>query len=449
MSMMQIFEKTTRYVRKNLLTNRNTPQTVIKNSLWLLLSEGVHKGGLFLVTILVGRSYSVEQYGMFGFIFSIMTLIAITGDFGLASITICEAAGKRSEAGKVIGRAFRFKAILMALSLLLMAAASCLVDAGIRLLAIVAGIAILIEGVTDYLRISFRVAEQTQYELLIRGGTATLLLAMVFAAIRLELSLNYVVAAYLAANLAGLLLTVILVWGRISFTPRGLTIGYFFRKSWPLFLGLACTTLYGQTDLLLITWYRGYGETGLYQAAYRLMFGFQLLRVVHLAMFPRMAILHAGGEREAYRRLMRQSILWSLVLLIPIGVAATLFPVEIVGLAFGPAYHGAAIALPLLIWSGIMSFVATFFSNTLMISGHQRSWLVLEFLVLALLVTIEVTLIPRLGLIAAAIATCAGEAVFLVLIALRVRSLPGLGGLFFSCDQKGCQWKVVESAEVE
>lgn len=428
---MHSIGKAARSLRENLLENRNTPQTVIKNSFWLLLAEGVYKSVLFLLTILIGRSYSVEQYGMFGFAFSIMTLIGLTGDFGLAAITIREAAGKRSEAKRIIGSALRLKALLMLISFAFMAIAACLVDAPIRTIAVFAGVAILIDGMTDYLKITFRVAEQTQYELLIRGVSAILLLVLVVAAIRFGLSLPYVAAAYPAASCVGLLFTLRLVRGRISLRPQGVTSGYFFREAWPLFLGLVCTTMYGHADLLMISWFRGYAETGLYQAPYRLMFGFQLLRVAHLALYPRMAVLYAGGERAAYRRLMRQSILWSLILLTPVGILATLFPAEIIGLAFGPAYQAAAIALPLLIWSGILSFVATFFSNTLMITGHQRSWLILEGAVLAVLILIEVALIPRIGFIGAAIATCAGELTFLVLIAVRVRSVPELKGLFF------------------
>ena len=131
-----------------------------------------------------------------------------------------------------------------------------------------------------------------------------------------------------------------------------------------------------------------------------------------MAMFPRLATLHAEGNDAEYRRLMKKSIIVSIIALIPVGTFVIIFPAEIIRLFFGQQYVSASIALPFLIWSGILSFIAGFFTYTLIISGHQKGWLLLEFLALVLLVIIEVALIPRIGFFGAAIATFAGEVDF-------------------------------------
>ena len=87
---------------------------------------------------------------------------------------------------------------------------------------------------------------------------------------------------------------------------------------------------------------------------------------------------------------MRTSILLSFIALIPVGIMTIFFPAEIIRLFFGQHYVSASIALPFLIWSGILSFIAGFFTYTLVISGYQKSWLMLEVLVLVLLISIEV-----------------------------------------------------------
>jgi O-antigen/teichoic acid export membrane protein len=157
-----------------------------------------------------------------------------------------------------------------------------------------------------------------------------------------------------------------------------------------------------------------------------------------MAMFPRLAVLYAEGDFKGYRRLMRRSILWSIVFLTPLGICSAIFPEEIILLFFGQGYVGAAIALPFLIWSGIISFVASFFSNTLMIAGSQRIWFIMEFMVLALLIIIEFLLIPTIGFMGAAVATLAGELCFLGLILSWVTTNSKLRALFFSGDQKEC-----------
>jgi O-antigen/teichoic acid export membrane protein len=207
--------------------------------------------------------------------------------------------------------------------------------------------------------------------------------------------------------------------------------------SWPLFLGLICTTAYSQVDLVLIKTFRGAAEGGLYQAAYKLLFGFQLIGVVHTAMFPRLAHLYAENNSAGYRKVMRMAILSSLMFLIPIAIATHLFPADIIRLVFGRQYVGAADALPILIWSGMFAYINGFFAYTLIISGQQRLWLISVSCALATLVVMEITLIPRIGYIGAAIASFAGELIDLLIVIAAVSSSSKLRGLFILPENKG------------
>jgi O-antigen/teichoic acid export membrane protein len=309
--------------------------------------------------------------------------------------------------------------------------ASAFLNPNIRTLAMLAGLAILLEGMTDYLRTSFRMTEHTQFEVVIKATTAIILIGLVIGCIILKRPLTDILLGYITAHFFGLLLSLRLIDRKMTFSIHASFVRHLLGESWPLFLGLICTAAYGQIDLILIKAYRGFAEVGLYQAAYKLLFGFQLLKVVHMAMFPRLAVLYAEGSNGEYRRLMRTSIVVSLIALIPVGVLVMFFPAEIIGLFFGRHYVSASIALPLLIWSGILSFIAGFFTYTLIISGHQKSWLTLEFLALAVLVVIEVALIPRIGFFGAAIATFSGEVVFLILIVTGVYANRKLRSIFF------------------
>jgi len=429
--MIKQLEKTGKYLKENLFTNKSAGQTIMKNSFWLLLAEGTNKGILFLVTILIARHFSLEEYGVFGYVFSVMTLIAMIADFGLVNITIRELAKHRAEAKKYFENAISLKILLTVTAFVCMIVAAFFLDSNIRILAILAGSAILLEGMTDYLRTSFRITEHTQFEVVIKATTAILLIGLVVTGIVLRLSLTYILLGYITAHLFGLLLSLRLLDWKMTFTINAPFVRHLLSESWPLFAGLVCTVAYGQIDLILIKAYRGFAEVGLYQAAYKLLFGFQLLKVVHMAMFPRLATFYAEGSMLEYRELMRTTIALSLMALIPIGIMTIFYSADIIRLFFGQQYVGAAIALPLLIWSGILSLIAGFFTYTLIIAGHQKSWLLLEFLALVLLIIIEVALIPRIGFFGAAIATFAGEVIFLILIVGGVYSNRKLRIIFF------------------
>jgi O-antigen/teichoic acid export membrane protein len=429
--MKEHFKKSGVYLKKNLFINRSSGQMIIKNSFWLLLAEGTSKGILFLVTILIARNYSPDEYGIFGYVFSVMTLIALVADFGLVNTTLREWAKNRDVAKKYFEDAISLKLLLTVIAFLCMLVAAVFLDPDIRQLAMLAGSAILLEGMTDYLRVSFRMSEHAQYEVVIRVASATMVIVLVAGCVVLRLPLTYILLAFCIAHLFGLLLSLRLIDQKMPRRINTELVRNLFVESWPVFLGLMCTAVYGQIDLILIKAYRGFAEVGLYQAAYKLLFGFQLLRVVHLAMFPRLASFYAEGNILEYRRMMRTSIVLSVIALIPIGIFTTIFPGDIIGLLFGRDYVGASIALPLLIWSGIVSFINTFFSNTLIISGHQKGWLMLEFIVLAVLLIIEVALVPRIGFYGAAVATFAGEVLFFFLIVAGVYSNRKLRIIFF------------------
>ncbi len=429
--MKKQIEKAGSYVRENLFTNKSADQTIMKNSFWLFLAEGANKGILFLVTILIARNFPIEEYGVFGYVFSVMTLIAMIADFGLTNITIRELAKNRTETIKYFENAISLKILLTIIAFTCMMLASVFLNPAIRLLAILAGSAILLEGMTDYLRTSFRMTEHMQFEVVIKASTAILLIGLVAGGIALGFSLKGILLGYIVAHLCGLLLSLRLIKWKMAFSLQASFVRQLLGESWPLFLGLICTAAYGQIDLILIKAYRGFAEVGLYQAAYKLLFGFQLLKVVHMAMFPRLAAFYAEGNNAEYRRLMRTSIVLSLIALIPVGIMTIFYSADIIRLFFGQQYVSASVALPLLIWSGILSFIAGFFTYTLIISGHQKGWLLLEFLALVLLVIIEVALIPRIGFFGAAIATFAGEVAFLILIVAGVYSNRKLRIIFF------------------
>jgi O-antigen/teichoic acid export membrane protein len=429
--MKEQLQKIGLYLKENLFTNIGSGQTILKNSFWLLLADGTSKGIMFLVNILIARHYTTGEYGIFGYVFSVMTLIALMADFGLVNITIRELAKNRDRADSFFEDAITLKLLLTVFAFLCMVATTFFLGTDIRLLAILAGMAILLEGMTDYLRVSFRLSEHAQYEVVIKVAGAAMVIVLVAACLVLGLSLAYIVLGFCIAHLCNLLLSLRLIDLKMPRRINRRFVRKLFVESWPVFLGLACTVAYGQVDLVLIKIYRGFAAVGLYQAAYKLLFGFQLFRVVHLAMFPRLASFYAAGNILEYRKLVRSCIALSVPALIPIGIVAALFPVDIIRLIFGQHYVGASVALPFLIWGGIVSFINTFFSNTLIVSGHQKGWLILEVTALVFLILIEVALIPRIGFYGAAIATFAGEVLFFGLILLSVYSNKKLRIIFF------------------
>src|SRR6185369_666100 len=134
--MKRYAQMSVKIIRENLFSNKNTGQTIAKNSFWLFLAEGINKGIVFLVAIIIARHFSVEEYGLFGFVFSIMTLIAMVADFGLANITIRELAKNREGAENYFNKAISLKIFLTVIAFAIMLAASVFLNSEVRILAL-------------------------------------------------------------------------------------------------------------------------------------------------------------------------------------------------------------------------------------------------------------------------------------------------------------------------
>ena len=77
-------------LRTLFLENRGIRQTIVKNTFWLALGEGIGRILTAALLIYVARVLGAEEYGMFTFAFAFVSLLVIFADFGLSPITIRE-----------------------------------------------------------------------------------------------------------------------------------------------------------------------------------------------------------------------------------------------------------------------------------------------------------------------------------------------------------------------
>src|SRR3989344_2430501 len=79
-----MFERTKDY----LFRNTTSKQIIIKNTFWLFLAEGINKGLMFVLTIIIANYLGVNDYGKFSFAFAFVALFSIFSDFGLSTILV-------------------------------------------------------------------------------------------------------------------------------------------------------------------------------------------------------------------------------------------------------------------------------------------------------------------------------------------------------------------------
>lgn len=157
-------------------------------------------------------------------------------------------------------------------------------------------------------------------------------------------------------------------------------------------------------DILLVGVFLGPREAGIYAVVSRLTLAGKLtLEAIRLAIAPELSALLARRDREGAGRLYRTAAVWTIVPSWPVYVILFVFAPFVMGW-FGPEFTEGTLALRIL--SAAMLFnLGTGEVTTVLLMGGKSSWNLLNNVIsLAINLTLNITLIPRLGIEGAAIA---------------------------------------------
>ena len=175
--------------------------------------------------------------------------------------------------------------------------------------------------------------------------------------------------------------------------------------SYPLMFVTILQTFMHWMDILMLGYFTDATTVGLYHPAARTAGLLQALLLSFLSIYaPMMAQFHSEGDRnkmvDTYKLVSR----WLLMCAIPISAVFIIFPGKVL-LLFGPEYLPSAKILVILTWATFIQAIFGAAGPTLSMSGHTK--LVLWNTIGAFLLNfgLNIFLIPKYGIIGAAIAT--------------------------------------------
>jgi O-antigen/teichoic acid export membrane protein len=405
-----------------LFTNTSTKQTLVKNTLWLMTAEAVAKFFLFVITISVIRYLGPDEYGKYSFAVAFAAVFGVIADFGLGTMLLQELTSRANKnAPEVFGSVLTMRGILASIAFVLVYAFSLLfhITPHVRTLVILAGLYTAIQSLVLLFPFLFQAYETMQYSFIIRVGSNIILAVFVLSAIVLRLPVDAIFYAYIFTALSMVLTAFLLVRYRL-FLPK-LTLDtqaviYFLKGSWPLFLGNVCLTLYTLLDTTLLGLLRGYREAGIYQSAYKILYVFQTLNLIHTALYPRMADLYRTNT-AGLKKLLFLCISVSLAVLLPTVIAITILRFQIVSLVYGKGFEQSANVMTLLIAGGAIGFLSGYFSNLLLVKRKQKQWFFALLISLAVNVSVNLLAISRMGPVGAGFAYIAG---YMILLAVQI-----------------------------
>ena len=373
--------------------------------------------GLASIAIIT-RYLGPEDYGKYTLALTYMQLFAVLADVGLFTIVVREISRDPSQTERLVGNTLTLRLVLAAGAIALAALLSLLLpyDPDVRVAILLAGLPLLF----GMLNSTFLTVLQAR----LRMGRAVvgdvigraLALAAVGLVAALDLGFFAVMGTAAAGALATALVTMLLTRRLVRLRPR--REPQVWRRlmvmALPLGVALAVNEIYFRADTLIISLYEPYEQVGLYTLAYRmleltLVFGTVFLTTT----FPLLSQAVAGDEPRARRAIQLSTDLF-VALGAPLVAGGLVLAPALVELAAGSDFEDAATPLRILLAAGALAWINGAFGYALIAKDRQLSALWLNLAALAFNVGLNLLLVPRYGIVVAAVVTVASEVLILV-----------------------------------
>lgn len=386
-----------------------------RNSAWLMADKVLRLIGGLVVGALIARHLGPDAYGLLSATLATVGLLQALAGLGLDIVTVRALTAQEHAPGTVLGTVLAFKLAAGGLTAALWVAlgARLALWSGVPTALVAVSAPTLLWTALDVF--DYWSQAQGRFGLLAvcRAVTyASLLVVRIGLLIAGAPVTAFAAAAMLEVLIGGLILTVMV--NRRGDRPSDWRVdrvvaAWLLRQSAPMWLSTIAVWTYLRVDQLLIANLLTSADLGRYAAAVRLAESWYFVPTsIVTASFPALVQLRARSFAEYVAGTER---LFRLLAGIGIGagLAATVFAPWIVGVLFGPAYVEATTAFQILAWSGLFAAWGVARENWLVAEGLTRYSPITTALGAVVNIGLNVVLLPRFGIVAAAWTTIVAQ----------------------------------------
>ena len=399
---------------RKLAATRPEATKLVGQSAVLVMDRVVRMGVGLVVGAVVARHLGVSAYGQIAFITAAVAFAQSLALLGLDGLVVKRFIDAPESRGELFGTAFvlRLGSGLLAWALLLGAMLFTGIDAqALKLLAVYGSI--LLVPALDVADLWFQ-ANQKSPRVVI-GRTAVFLF---FACVRLLFVwLGYGVPAFIAVMALELLTAALVAWAFLRASgglgqPRTaslLTARLLVASSWPLVISGLMVATYMKLDQILIAQMLDQAQLGIYAAALRLSEVWQFLSVTLVGVAaPAVAKARKDSLQLYEARLVRlfRALFWFGVV---IAALVSVLAGPMILLAFGADFARAADVLAVHIWHIPVMFLGSAAGVWMINEGLTRMYLFRALIGAAVSVSVNLVLLPRIGIMGSAVAAIASQ----------------------------------------
>lgn len=382
----------------------------------------------FFYIMYTARYLGAEGFGVLSFALAFTGIFGVFADLGLSTLTTREVARDKSLAGKYLGNIAMMKIVLALIAFGIIAIAINLLgypEQTIKVVYLIA-LSIIFSAFTGMFNSVFQAFEKMEYQSI--GGILNSVLMLAGVLIAISQGFNVVGFAYIYFIVSAIALgysSAICVW---KFVLPKIDADWKFWKSTikealPFGLTGLSGMIYTYTDSVMLSFMKGNEVVGWYNAAYRIVLILLFIPgIINMAIFPSMAKFYISSE-NSLKMTCERYLKYMIILGIPIGIGTILLAKKVILLIFGEGYMQSIIALQILIWPLVISFIGAAYVQLFASTNRQIIITKVSGICVVVNIILNLLLIPKLSYVGASIATVITEFILITFIFISAYKL--------------------------
>ncbi|MBI5732722.1 flippase [Candidatus Jorgensenbacteria bacterium] len=400
-----------RKIKSFLFENKNTKQTVLKNSFWL--GVGNIGGRLIraLLIIYAARILGTEGYGIFSYALGLAAFFTVFSDIGLSALLTRELVKNPDKSDEYFSTTFVIKFILVIITIfvvIFVAPTFTKLEAAKPLIYLVA----ILLTFDTFRNFGFAITRaQNRMELEALFLVTTDMAIAIFGAIALFInpSPKTLAISYSLGSAVGFIIMYVVLRKHLNKIFKAFCLNLIrpiLSSAWPFAIMGLLGGFMLNIDMIILGWFRNAHELGLYAAAQRpVQLLYVLPALLSTSLFPIISNLISKHEHGQTKAILEKSIAGVLAFALPITMGGILLGAPIIKLLFGESYFAATLTFQLLMLTIIPIFPGSVIGNAIFAHDKQKIFIVSTFFGSLCNVMLDILLIPSFGIEGSAIAT--------------------------------------------
>lgn len=398
----------------------NVVQRLFKNMGFTAFSQFFTAIIAFILLIYIARYLGEDGYGIYNFALSFTILFTIFSDLGITQFIIREIARKKAATNYYLTNAFLIKCILSIVAFGLIVAIIWIIDypQDIRTIIYLFAIYNILISFSELFTSIFQANEKMEYASIVQVTEKLILITLGLYVIfsgygLLELAYVYIFAA-LTCTLVGLLLIPKVAHPKIQINHRiwkDLTL-----SSLPFGINAVFAMIFFKIDVVLLGLLDSSIVVGIYSAAYNplLSLSMMLTGIVITAIYPVMSRYFIDAK-DSLTKLTILTLKYMGIIGFPIAVGCFVLADKFILLFYGGQYLDSVLVFQILAFF-IPIRLTSSITGTFLYSTDKQNFRSIAVVICAFLnIALNITLIPFLSYIGAAIATIISEIILYIL----------------------------------